>query len=575
MNFAITWKNVRTRSFSWATEAILASTVFALCMFATGASGYICEMLLATVSSYVLENTIIQFAIIVGLMMFFMGISQYAQSIIPKKKLIESFISIELTLSLLCGFTPLIIYGAFAYTDNHFEIIQYSLAGSIGFLVGFEIPIVLRINEKYADSLPTNISRTTTFDYVGVAFGLSLWIYLLKKGVVITEISFIAAAINLSVAVLALWFFGKYNLLRKKRKWALLWILTALLLVFGYQHNREWSALMKQRLFQDKIILDEQTMFQNVVLTYRKEIDAKYLYLNGQTQFSTADEIRYHEPLVHPVMSLVLGQPEKVLILGGGDGMALREILKYKNLKSVTLVELDARMIELFRDNTVLAELNDYAFRDPRVKVINSNAVTPSGVTPVYLETDKLDKNKRNFHEKTGYVHIMSIDADKFIGEVKGRWDVIIIDLPDPSTVEVAKLYSQEFYMKLRRILTDYGMVAVQSTSPYHAKEAFLGINRTIKASGFNTLPYRNNVPSFGDWGWLLCWKDHIPIAYVEKKIAEMEFRVKTDFLTAKQARTFFYNWGKGELESEITFVNTHMEPALLWAYLDECWKID
>ncbi len=144
----------------------------------TGASGYVCEVLLSTVSSYILGNAIIQFSVIMGLMMAFMGISQWAQVLIGKEGLVGKFIAVELILSLLCGFTPLIVYGAYAYAEVHFVFIQRSLACVIGFLIGFEIPIVLRINEKYADSLPTNIARTTTWDYLGVVFGLALWYFM-------------------------------------------------------------------------------------------------------------------------------------------------------------------------------------------------------------------------------------------------------------------------------------------------------------------------------------------------------------------------------------------------------------
>ena len=220
-------------------EARLATIVFATCMFCTGASGYVCEVLLSTVYSYILGNAIIQFSVIMGLIMAFMGISHLAQVVIGKDGLVGKFIAVDLILSLLCGFTPLIVYGAYAYAEVHFVFIQRSLACVIGFLIGFEIPIVLRINEKYADSLPTNISRTTTWDYLGVVFGLALWYFLLKKGVLITEISFIVAGLNLSVAILALVFFEKYRLLQNKFLWISLTLIVSLSLACGYTYRPE------------------------------------------------------------------------------------------------------------------------------------------------------------------------------------------------------------------------------------------------------------------------------------------------------------------------------------------------
>ena len=575
MENAATQESLSTTPINRTMEARLATIVFATCMFCTGASGYVCEVLLSTVSSYILGNAIIQFSIIMGLMMAFMGISQWAQALIGKEGLVGKFIAVELILSLLCGFTPLIVYGAYAYAEVHFIFIQRTLACVIGFLIGFEIPIVLRINEKYADSLPTNIARTTTWDYLGVVFGLALWYFLLKKGVLITEISFIVAGLNLSVAILALVFFEKYKLLQNKFLWISLTLIVSVSLASGYKYNRDLSFLMKQRLYDDRIVIDEQTIYQNIVVTHRKENNDYRLYCNGQLQASSFDEIRYHEPMVHPVMSLVPWEKKKVLILGGGDGLALREVLKYKDLESITLVELDPAMIRLFRDNPVLGNLNDHSFSDPRVRILKTDAVTPGPVTPVYMETGTLDKKGAPVLEKTSQVSIMIIDADKYIETIKEKFDIVIIDFPDPGSVELAKLYSQEFYFKLKRILSENGMFVLQATSPYHAKEAFLGINRTIRAAGFNTLPYRNNVPSFGDWGWILAWKNHIPEKVIRKKIRSMAFTVKTDYLTETQARTFFDNWGKQELESTDDWINTLMNPMLLWVYLDECWKWD
>lgn len=556
-------------------EQNLALIIFAVCMFCTGASGYVCEVLLSTVSSYILGNTVVQFSVVVGLMMVSMGLSQLVQAFIGKDRLVEKFVAVELILSLLCGFTPLIIYGAFAFVETHFKLIQIFLACSIGFLIGFEIPIVLRINEKYADSLPVNISRTVTWDYVGVAFGLGLWYFLLKRGVLITEISFIVGAINLFVALFALFFFIRYGLLRNKYLWFFLSGLTITALILGFVFNRDLSFLTKQKLYEDKIIVDEQTLYQNIVVTHREDIDDYRLYCNGQLQASSSDEIMYHEPLVHPVMSLVPWPGKRVLVLGGGDGMALRELLKYDDLNSITLVELDPGMIKLFRDNPVLSKLNNHSFSDPRVKIVETGSVTPDNVYPVYMDSDRMDENGNPIPEISSHIRVMNIDADIYIGAVTEKYDVVIIDFPDPGSVELAKLYSQEFYLKLKRLITENGMFVIQATSPYHAKEAFLGINRTIKSAGFNTLPYRNNVPSFGDWGWILAWKKHIPEETIKKKIETLEIKVNTGYLTSDQVKTFFRNWGRGELVSKHEWINTYMNPELLWTYLDECWKVD
>src|SRR5699024_3687325 len=97
------------------------------------------------------------------------------------------------------------------------------------------------------------------------------------------------------------------------------------------------------------------------------------LYLNGDLQFAEHDEYRYHESLVHPVMAK---RPKDVLVLGGGDGLALREIVKYDDVENVTLVELDPVMTQLGSSDQRLTSLNDHAFDDPRVDVVNADAFT-------------------------------------------------------------------------------------------------------------------------------------------------------------------------------------------------------
>ena len=163
------------------TEARLATIVFATCMFCTGASGYVCEVLLSTVSSYILGNAIIQFSVIMGLMMAFMGISQWAQVLIGKEGLVGKFIAVELILSLLCGFTPLIVYGAYAYAEVHFVFIQRTLACVIGFLIGFEIPLLTRVNQAYSKELKVNLGNVLKIDYFGAIVGALVWIYVLPK----------------------------------------------------------------------------------------------------------------------------------------------------------------------------------------------------------------------------------------------------------------------------------------------------------------------------------------------------------------------------------------------------------
>jgi len=171
-------------------------------------------------------------------------------------------------------------------------------------------------------------------------------------------------------------------------------------------------------------------------------------------------------------------------------------------------------------------------------------------------------------------VRVMNLDADKFLEQVTGLWDVIIVDMPDPSTPELTKLYSKEFYLKVRHRLAKNGIASVQSTSPYLARESYLCIGRTLAAAGFSILPYHENVPSFGDWGWFLCTRYDWGKGVLKQRIAALEFTVPTRFLTPEVFRRALV-FGKGMDQSRYTEINTLLFPVLLSYYNHESWLLE
>jgi spermidine synthase len=195
------------------------------------------------------------------------------------------------------------------------------------------------------------------------------------------------------------------------------------------------------------------------------------LFLNGNLQFHSRDEYRYHEALVHPAMA-AHGAPKRVLILGGGDGMAAREVLKYASVESVTLVDLDAGMTSLFSTSPDLLALNKGSLVDPRVRVINA-------------------------------------DAGKWLEQSTERFDFAIADFPDPSNYSLGKLYTVSFYRLLKRHLAESGLAVIQSTSPYNARRAYWSVEASLREAGWRTWPYHALVPSFGEWGFILAGKGY------------------------------------------------------------------
>jgi spermidine synthase len=238
----------------------------------------------------------------------------------------------------------------------------------------------------------------------------------------------------------------------------------------GAERLQRWSEVAA---YQEPIVYAESSPFQRIVIT--RSGDDLRLYLNGNLQFSSRDEYRYHEALVHPALARVAA-PRNVLILGGGDGLAAREVLRHPGVRRVTLVDLDPAMTRLFSQSTMLTALNRGALTDPRVRVINA-------------------------------------DGFRWAREATGRYDAIVVDLPDPVDFSIGKLYTDAFYRQVRRLLAPGGVAVVQSTSPLVAPNAFWTVATTLESVGLTIRPYHAYVPSFGEWGFILAADGPIPEA--------------------------------------------------------------
>jgi spermidine synthase len=247
-----------------------------------------------------------------------------------------------------------------------------------------------------------------------------------------------------------------------------------LLLVIAFIYADTIQEYSESFAFQDKVIISKSSPYQRIVVTNSKK--ELRLYLNGNLQFSTLDEYRYHETLVHPIMSSIQNK-DTIVIMGGGDGLAIRELLKYPTVKKIYLIDLDREVTQLFKTHPALNTLNELALLDPRVEVKNEDA------------------------------YIWAIQQDK-------KFNTIIIDFPDPSNYSLGKLYSTSFYKHLFNILNPNGCIVIQSTSPYYAPNSFWCVNNTLKHIGFNTLPYHTYIPSFGEWGYILAYKNTFDQSY-------------------------------------------------------------
>jgi len=550
-------------------RAVRKRAVIYLMTFIMGGCGIAYEYTFSKLSSDLMGNSVQQWAITIGLMMFFMGIGSDLQKHLKDEGLFDKFILFEVLLGLIGGFGPMALLVVFGEARDHYTLVQYSLIVATGFLIGLEIPILARINERFTPELRVNIGGILRMDYIGAFLGALLWVFILHRFFGLTQMGFALGAFNMITAMLSLFYF--FKLARHKAALTALTLFGAVTMIAGLALAPEWTSRAEQRLYLDKIIYSETTKYQHIVLTQSSAGDI-YCYINGNTQFASVDEHIYHEMLVHPAMALA-ERRRNVLVLGGGDGLAVREILKYPDVEAITLVDLDPAMTDLARENPYLRALNQDSLRHAKTRVLENNALVDSGETAeVAVPNETLLFAGEDV--PVAEVAIVNLDAAVFVDQISGVYDVIVIDFPDPSNLELSKLYSRGFYEKLREKLSRRGVIVQQATSPTFTKEAFLCVGRTMAAAGFAAVPMREYVPSFGEWGWQIAMRQEVVDADQLRdrlkniRLAEVPMRHVTDEVVA--ASLVF---GKGALETKETEINTILNHIIYFYYADALAK--
>ncbi|PYE12990.1 spermidine synthase [Williamsia limnetica] len=468
-------------------------------VFICAACGLVYELALVTLGSYLIGNTATQAAIVLSVMVFAMGMGSLAAKPLQNHAAV-GFAVIELVLALLGGLSVLLLYGAFAYMSLYTQALVV-VAFLLGLLIGAEIPLLMVMLQRIrAQSAGSAVADLFAADYVGALVGGLAFPFLLLPFLGQIRGALVVGMVN-AVAGAALVLIVFRRDLGRVQMAAVgagsVGVVAVLVAAMFYASTFEVNA--RQALYRDPIVLADRTTIQDIVMTNRSlpgnGSDTR-LYLNGDLQFSSVDEYRYHEALVHPALTKAR---ERVLILGGGDGLAMREVLKYPDVRSVHLVELDPRMTELARNDPRLTELNGHALADDRVTVVNEDAFA------------WLRRNSEMF-------------------------DAVIVDMPDPDESATAKLYSVEFYGLIRAHLAPDARIVVQAGSPYFAPRSFWCIGETLAEAGITTEAYHVDVPSFGDWGFFLGAAGDTPPA------VEIDPAIPLRFLSPEElaaARTF------------------------------------
>ncbi len=511
------------------------SFVLKSAIFATGFAGIVAEYVLSTLATYFIGNSIFQWTMIVSLMLFCMGLgSRWSKRI--QINLIRNFLLLEVTLSLVVAFSSIIVYTIAAFSF-YYEVLIYFLSMFVGLLIGLEIPLVVRINREYED-LKTNISSILEKDYYGSLAGGVFFAFVGLPLLGLSYTPFVLGIINFLVACTVLYRFKTKIALPELKKLNILLVIVFGTLILGISYTEPIIQWGEQKKYKDKVVYSEQTKYQKIVLTEWK--DEHWLYLNGNLQFCSIDEEMYHEPLVHPIMQLAK-KATNILILGGGDGCAVRELLKYPNVQQIDLVDLDPKMTSLGQEHPVLININNGAMNSSKLSVYNSDAY-------IFMEQSTLP-----------------------------FYDVIIIDLPDPRNIALSRLYSHEFYTHCYRKLRPNGYIITQSGSPYFATKAFKCIDRTLQSVGFHTVPMHNQVLSMGEWGWILGAKQGSR-EVLKQQLRTLSFeKIDTKWIN-KEAMSLLTSFGKdgffNSSKNDTIAINSIHNPILHQYYLKGNWDL-
>lgn len=470
------------------------------------------ELIISAVSSYLVGNSTLQYSITIGLYMCALGIGSFLSKFI-RKDLFNWFANVEIGIGIVGGLSSLTLFFANLHLESY-AIVMYLEIIVIGTFAGLEIPLLTRIIEEDRKDLRVTISSIFSFDYIGGLIGSIAFPMLLLPHLGYFATAFLVGSLNLLAAVLIIFRYRKR--LRHERLYRFVSVFLLLCMTGGMLFAENAGNVIEDGLYRDKVILRKQTEYQKIVMTRHK--DDMRLYLDGNCQFSSMDEYRYHEALVHVPMAYAQNQ-EKILLLGGGDGLAARELLKYPDTE-ITLVDLDSQMTTLCKEHPHIAQLNEGALENERVTVINT-------------------------------------DAYEYLEGCTQEYDVILVDLPDPNNESLSKLYTNIFYRLCKQHLAPGGVLNVQSTSPYYAVNAFWCISRTIESELGNVVPYHLQVPAFGDWGFNMAGNEELK--------QQHPLLEDTRFLTQENLPSLF-TFGKDEQTAEVS-VNQLTKPVLIQYY--------
>ncbi|WP_310785841.1 polyamine aminopropyltransferase [Mycobacterium sp. Z3061] len=456
---------------------------------ACAACGIVYELAMLTLSTSLNGGGIVATSLIVAGYIAALGLGALLIKPLLARAAI-TFIAVEVLLGIVGGLSAAALYIAFAFVDGSTLVLAVSTA-VIGCLVGAEVPLLMTLLQRGRAPGPSDLATDTgrtlanlnAADYLGALVGGLAWPFLLLPQLGMIRGAAATGIINLLAAAIVAVFLLRRVVSGRQLAAALAALAAALaLLITLLVRAQDIEISTRQQLYADPIIAHRHSAYQDIVVT-RRDNDMR-LYLDGDLQFSTRDEYRYTESLVYPALG---GGARSVLVLGGGDGLAARELLRQPGLQRIVQVELDPAVIELAR--TTMREANGGSLDNPRVRVVIDDALS-------WLRGARSD-----------------------------RFDAVIVDLPDPDTPALGRLYSTEFYALVAGVLNPGGLMVVQAGSPFSTRTAFWRTVSTIHSGGYAVTPYHVYVPTFGDWGFVLAQRGGAaPIAALPRDVPSLRY---------------------------------------------------
>jgi spermidine synthase len=419
--------------------------VVLLAVLVCAACGLVYELALAALGGTLGGDPVVETSIVLSVMVFAMGLGALAAKPLARRAA-AAFIAVEILLAAAGGMCATVLYAAFAWYDVY-RWPMIAVAAVLGLLIGAEIPLLMtlvqRIRPQEAGSAVADLFAA---DYVGALIGGLLFPFLLLPHLGQLRTVVLAGAINaVAGALVVLWLF-RADLSGRERLGLYAAVAGVLALLAG-----TWLCTPAFERAARAALYDGDVVFARDDVVVAHTGVGTELYVDGERRVSTTAGNEAAQALVHPAMA---GRHEHVLVLGGGDGLALREVLRYPAVRDVIVVIARDAETAPARTDPALRALAGDAFADPRVRVVVA-------------------------------------DAFAWARAARDRFDVVVADLAAPSTGSAARLYTQEFYGLVRTVLRPAGRFVVHAPAPDAHRRAYWCVDAGLRAAGLGTVPYR------------------------------------------------------------------------------------